>query len=185
MTLEIIGQIFGVLTTVAVVISNQLPKRWHIMLGFMVVNALAAINVLLTGSGLTACMACVVAVIHSPVNAYRAKKEMESPLAEKLIFSALYFVGWGIGFYLSCKSGTASWLDAMPFVATVFFVLSMLAKKEKYIRIWTLGNALIYAVYYAIFGNIVVVAQLFAIGSVIIALIRYRDKNPKKEEVAE
>ena len=123
---ELIGQIFGVLTTVCVIVSNQMPKRWQIMIGFMVVNGLATANVLLTNSGLTALMACAVATIHSPINAYRAKKEMESPLVEKIIFSALYFIGWGIGFYLACVGGTASWLDALSFIATGFFVASML-----------------------------------------------------------
>ena len=86
-------------------------------------------------------------------------------------------MGWGIGFYLAAKSGNASWLDSMTFLATVFFVLSMLAKKEKYIRLWTLGNAVLYAVYYAIYGNVIVIAQFFAIGSILIALYRYRKDN--------
>lgn len=176
---ELIGQIFGVLTTIAVVVSNQLPKRWQIMIGFMVVNGLATVNVLLTGTGLTACMACAVATVHSPVNAYRAKKETESPFAEKLIFSSLYFVGWGIGFVLSLRNGTASWLDSMTFVATVFFVASMLAKREKAIRWWTLGNASIYLVYYFIYENIIFISQIFSVCSLVVALYRYREKNHK------
>ena len=176
---ELIGQIFGVLTTVCVIVSNQMPKRWQIMIGFMVVNGLATANVLLTNSGLTALMACAVATIHSPINAYRAKKEMESPLVEKIIFSALYFIGWGIGFYLACVGGTASWLDALSFIATGFFVASMLVKKEKLIRLCTLGNASIYFVYYLIYNNIIFISQIFAIGSIVIALFRYREKKVK------
>lgn len=183
-TPEGIGQIFGILTTVAAVVSTQLPKRWQMMLAFMAVNAFSALNVLLVGAGLTACMACIVAVIHSPVNAYRAKKNIDSPLWEKLFFSALYFVAWGIGFYLSVKNGTASWFDAMPLVATGFFVASMLVKKENNIRLCTLGNASIYVIYHIIFKSLGVLAQAFELISILIALYRYR-KKPKKAQTEE
>ena len=180
-TPEGIGQIFGILTTVAAVISTQLPKRWQMMLAFMAVNAFSALNVLLVGAGLTACMACIVAVIHSPVNAYRAKKNIDSPLWEKLTFSALYVIAWGIGFYLSVKNGTASWFDVMPLVATGFFVASMLVKKENNIRLCTLGNASIYVAYHIIFKSLGVLAQAFELISILIALYRYRKKPPKTQ----
>lgn len=179
-TPEMVGQIFGILTTVAVVASNLMPKRWQMMLGFMVVNILSTLNVLFIGAGLTVCMANLVAVVHSPVNAYRAKKGIEAPLAEKLIFSALYFVAWGVGAYLSYRSGTLSWLDVFPLVATAFFVASMLVKKENGIRLCTLGNASVYTVYHIIFGNIGVLAQFCSIASVIIGLIKYRKPKPTK-----
>ena len=180
MTLETVGQIFGILTTVAAVASTQFPKRWQIMLGCMAVNLFSALNVLFVGAGLTACLACMVAVIHAPVNAYRAKKDMDSPLAEKLLFSVLYFAAWGVGFYLSFKGGNASWLDVMPLVATAFFVASMLVKKERSIRLWTLGNASIYVVYHLIFRSTGVFAQIFELISILVALFRYRKKRESK-----
>ncbi len=182
MTQEIFGQIFGILTTVAAVVSAQLPKRWQMMIGYMAVNLFSALNVLFVGGGLTGCLVCVVAVIHSSVNAFRAKKEIDSPLAEKLIFSAVYFIAWGVGFYLSWKSGVASWLDALPLVATAFFVASMLVKKENNIRLWTLGNASVNTVYHLMLHSTGIFAQLFELVSIIVALFRYRKKSPKKCE---
>ena len=77
----LIGQIFGILTTVSAVISTQMPKRWQMMLGTMVVNIFSTLNVLFVGAGLTVCMANIVASIHAPINAYRAKKELNTPFA--------------------------------------------------------------------------------------------------------
>ncbi|MBE6577249.1 MAG: YgjV family protein [Ruminococcaceae bacterium] len=182
MTLEIVGQIFGILTTIAAVVSAQLPKRWQMMIGYMAVNLFSALNVLFVGGGLTGCLVCLVAVAHSSVNAYRAKKDMDTPLTEKLIFSVVYFVAWGIGFYLSWKSGVASWLDALPLVATVFFVASMLVKKENNIRLWTLGNASVNTVYHLMLRSSGIFAQLFELVSIIVALFRYRKKPPKNGE---
>ena len=181
-TLMIIGQVFGILTTIGVVIVCQMPKRWQIMLGQAIVNALSTINVLLIGAGLTVCAVNLVAIVHSLLNTYKARKGLKAPLYEKLIFSAFYLAAWGFGFYLSAKAGTASYLDFMPLVATVFFIGSMLFLNEQHIRLCTLGNASIYTVYHIIYRNIGVLAQIFSIVSVTIALYRYRDKDKNKNK---
>ena len=173
----IIGQVFGILTTLCAIITTQMPKRWQMMLGTMVVNILSTLNVLFVGAGLTVCMANIVASFHAPINAYRAKKGLDTPLAEKLTFSILYFVAWGVGFYLSFKAGSASWLDIMPLIATAFFVAKMLLPRERDIRFCLLGNAVVYTVYHTIYKNIGVLANIFTIVSVIIALYRYREKK--------
>ena len=175
----IIGQIFGILTTVSAIISTQMPKRWQMMLGTMVVNILSALNVLFVGAGLTVCMANIVASVHAPINAYRSKKGLATPLAEKIVFSVLYFVAWGIGFYLSVKAGTASWLDVMPLIATAFFVAKMLMQRERDIRLCLLGNSLVYIVYHSIFKNTGVLAHIFSLVSTVIALYRYREKKER------
>jgi hypothetical protein len=175
----IIGQVFGILTTICAFVTNQLPKRWQIMLGRVVANALSAINVLLIGAGLTVCAVNLVAVIHSLLNTYRSRRGLKAPLYEKLIFSVLYLAAWGFGFYLSAKNGRASWLDVLPLVATVFFIVSMLILNEQHIRLCTFCNSSIYIVYHTIYRNIGVLAQVFSIISVSIALYRYRDKDKK------
>lgn len=184
-TLMIIGQIFGVLTTIGVVIACQMPKRWQIMLGQAIVNALSTVNVLLIGAGLTVCAVNLVAIVHCLLNTYKARKGLKAPLYEKLIFSAFYLAAWGFGFYLSSKGGTVSWLDFMPLVATVFFIGSMLFLNEQHIRLCTFGNASVYTVYHIIYRNIGVLAQIFSIISVTIALIRYRDKGKDKKRKTE
>jgi hypothetical protein len=177
MTPLLLGQIFGILTTVAVVATYQLPKRWQIMLFSALTNILSTVNVLLIGAGLTLCMVNLVAVVHSFINSYKAKRGLEASLAEKIIFSVLYFVAWGVGLYISIQNGTASWLDAMPLIATAFFVATMIFINEQRIRLAMLGNSGIYTVYHIIFRNIGVLAQLFNITSIIIALFRYRKKK--------
>ena len=173
----LVGQIFGVLTTLAVIVTNLMPKRWQIMLGSAVTNILATANLLLVGAGLTVCMVNIVAVIHSLLNTYKSKKGLTSPLAEKIIFSAIYFLGWGFGFYLSLKAGSASWLDIMPLIATAFFVGTMLFVKEQRIRLCILGNSSVYTVYHIIFKNSLFLATFFNFASALVALVRYREKK--------
>ena len=177
----IAGQVFGILVTVSCVITAQFPKRWQIMLGFSVINLFSTLNQYLIGAGLTVCFPCIVAVVHCLVSAVRAKRESETPLWEKLFFSALYFVGWGVGFVLSVRNGTAGWMDAMPLLATVFFVLSVFVPREQHTRFWSFANSFVYFVYDLLHLNVAAVAKLFNMTSLAIAMIRFR-KRPQAEK---
>ena len=182
MSLELVGQIIGVFVTISAIISNQMEKRWQIMLGLAITNILSVVNTFLVGTGISVTLLCFVAVCNSLVNAYKSKKGIANTSLEKIVFSVLYIVAWGIGFYLSYIGGKASWLELLPLAATIFFILSMIFPKERDIRICSLINMLIYIVYHVIFGNIAVMAQIFSSVSVCIALFRYREKKPKNAE---
>lgn len=183
---EFIGQIFGVICIIAFVISNQLPKRWQMMLGLAVIQVISIANVWLVSQNLPVCIICAVGAVHCPINAYRAKKDLDSPLAEKLIFSALYLIAWGVGLAISIKAGTSSWQEAwrdiLPLIATLFFIASMLCKKEQNVRLCTLGNAGVYAIFHVLCKNVAIVAQLINITSLLIALFRYRKKDGQDEK---
>ena len=179
---EIIGQIFGILVLVASIINNQFPKRWQILLGLSVINLLSAINQLLVGAGLTAALLGLVAMIHCPINAYKAKKDIPIRMWENILFSIIYFGAWFVGFLASSTNGTPLYLDLMTLAATVCFVASVFLPKERDIRLATLGNGFIYFIYNIINLNISAVAMLFGMISVIVALVRYRDKDSGKQK---
>ena len=176
-TLEIIGQIFGILASIACIITAQLPQRWQILLGNVFVNILSALNLPMIGAGFAACGPCIVAVIHCGYNIYTDKKEIASGIGEKVFFSFLYLVAWGVGFGISCANGTASALDFIPLVATAFFVLSVFMKKERLMRLCLLGNAGVYIIYDILIPNTAIIAHTFTVVSILIALYRYRKKT--------
>lgn len=182
MSLELAGQIVGIFVTISAIVGNQMPKRWQIMIGLAITNFLSVINTFLVGTGISVTLLCVVAVCNSLVNAYKSKKGLDNTTLEKIVFSILYLVAWGMGFYLSYIGGKANWLELLPLAGTVFFILSMIVPKERDIRVCTLINMLIYIVYHIIFRNIAVMAQIFSSVSVCIALFRYREKKPKIKE---
>jgi hypothetical protein len=177
----ILGQIFGVLVTVSCVITAQLPKRWQIMLGLSAINLFSTLNQYLVGGGLTVCFPCIVAVVNCLINAVRAKRGRATPMWENLLFSVLYFGGWGAGFALSVQGGTASWMDAMPLLATAFFVLSVFVPKEQHTRFWTFCNSLVYFIFDLLHLNVAALAKLFNMTSLVIAMLRYR-KRPQTEK---
>jgi hypothetical protein len=178
----IIGQIFGVLVIIVGIVSNQMPKRWQMLLGMALMNLLSIINIYLIGGGLAVCLVCAVAVIQCPINAYRAKKELPTPKVEEILFCVLYLVTWGIGYAISVKNGTATILDFIPLVATIFFIGATVAKTEKGMRLCMLGNYSSYIIYQGLFKNIAVIAQIVSAASVVIALYRYKKQGGEKNE---
>ena len=177
---ELIGQILGIILIIGCILNAQFPKRWQMLLGQVFLNILSATNMFLLGQGLTACLPCIVAAVHCGVNVIKDRKGKGTRLGETIFFCSLYPIAWGIGFFISVKSGNASWLDIIPLLALAFFISSVIIPKEQLMRLCTLGNATVYSVYNIIYMNVAVFAHLFTIASIIIALIRYRktDKNP-------
>lgn len=175
--IEIVGQVCGVLIIILSVISTQFPKRWQILLVFAALNFLSVFNQLLVGSGLASAFGCAVAAIHCPINAYKAKRELPTHLIENIIWSVIYFAAWGAGVFVSAQLGTASWLDIFPFFGTLTFLGSVFMPKERDVRIFTFANSFVYCIYNIINLNIAAVSQVLAMISVIVALIRYREKK--------
>ncbi len=191
---EKIGQVLGIIVTVGCILIAQLPKRSQILLAQAFLNIVSAANLLLVSdglSGLTASLPCFVAVIHCSVNVIREKFGSRSPLWEKILFSILYFIAWGVGFTISLVSllnqehtSAELWkliLTALlPLLATAFFVASVFMQKEQRMRLCSLGNAGSYVAYNLITPNTAVFAHIFTIISITIALIRYRKKPNEK-----
>lgn len=181
-SVQILGQVFGVLVTVSCVITAQFPKRWQIMLGFTAINLFSVLNQFLIGAGLTACLPGIVAVLHCPVNAIKAKRNSPTRVWENVLFSALYFLAWGVGFFLSVRAGTAGPMDALPLLGTVFFVLSVFVPREQQTRACSFGNSLVYFIYDILHLNIAATAKLFNMASLVVAMLRYRKRPDTGED---
>ena len=182
--IELVGQGIGVLIIILAAASAQFPKRWQILLGLAGVNLLTVFNQLLVGNGFAVALGCALAAVHCPVNAYKAKKEIRTSALENAIWSALYFATWIVGIILAARAGSSSWLDIFPFFGIVTFILSVLLPKERDVRIFTFANSLVYFIYNTINLNIAALSQLLTMISVVIALVRYREKKEETQKKA-
>ena len=85
---------------------------------------------------------------------------------ENIVFLLLY-VGMGfVGFNRA--------LDLLPIVASVFNMLAVFQKDEQKTRILILFNASIFCLYYIIIGSTSLLAELLAVITTVIALVKYR-----------
>ena len=175
--IELVGQACGVLIIIINPFATQFPKRWQIMLMFSLINFISAINQLCVGNGFASALGCGIAVIHCAINAVKAKKGIDTKKLENILWAVAYFAAWGFGVYLAARMGKASWLDVFPFLGTVAFLGSVFFTKGREIRISTFANNLIYFAYNIINLNVTAVSQLITMISVVIALIRFRDKK--------
>lgn len=179
--LYIIGQIFGVLSTVCTIILPYFRKKWQILILNIAVNVLVAANMVCIGQFGSAAFLCLVAVVQSIVSMLHDKKGTPVSLAEKLLFGLLY-VSFGL-FGIVTAPGFVwelSWtnaLELMPIIGALMLMFSVFAKDEQTLRKFLLANALTWTVYTAIIGSTVFFTDLASTISVATALYKYRKRT--------
>ena len=176
----IIGQIFGLMSTVCTIILPFFKKKWQILALNIGVNLLVAGNMVLIGQIGSAIFLCLVAVVQSIVSMVHDTKATPVSLGEKVLFLLLY-VGFGI-FGIVTAPGFVpelSWenlLEMMPIVGALMLFFSVFSKDEQTLRKFLLANAASWTVYTAIIGSTVFFTDLAAAISTIVALYKYRKK---------
>lgn len=174
----IIGQIFGLMSTVCTIILPFFKKKWQILVLNIGVNLLVAGNMVLIGQIGSAIFLCLVAVVQSIVSMIHDTKGTPVSLGEKVLFLLLY-VGFGI-FGIVTAPGFVpelSWenlLELMPIVGALMLFFSVFSKDEQTLRKFLLANATTWIVYTAIIGSTVFFTDLAAAISTIAALYKYR-----------
>lgn len=174
----IIGQIFGLMSTVCTIILPFFKKKWQILVLNIGVNLLVAGNMVLIGQIGSAIFLCLVAVVQSIVSMVHDTKGTPVSLGEKVLFLLLY-VGFGI-FGIVTAPGFVpelSWenlLELMPIVGALMLFFSVFSKDEQTLRKFLLANATIWTLYTAIIGSTVFFTDLAAAISTIAALYKYR-----------
>lgn len=161
-----IGQIIGIIVTIGVIVTMQIKKKRHMLIFSAVSNILSALNILLLDTFNSGVIICCVAVFQIIFSLWHDKKQTEAPVAEKIIFLALYVAGGLLGFEKP--------LDVLSIVAAILYMLAMFQKKEQNIRLFLLGNMATWTVYHTVLGSTAVFAQIAGIISSLIALYRYR-----------
>ena len=172
----IIAQAFGIFATLCCFAMPLFKRKWQMLLVNVAGNLFFILNLLFLGyhetgslfANATAMIVNVVSLVQVLISYWYVKQGSPVTTAENIIFLLLY-VGMGfIGFHRA--------LDFLPIIASVFNMLAVFQKDEQKTRYLVLCNASIFCAYYIILGSTSLLAELMAVITTVIALIKYRKK---------
>lgn len=170
-----IAQAFGIFATLCCFIMPLFKKKWQMLLVNVAGNLFFILNLLLLGANegnlfvnSTAMIVNSVSLVQVLLSYWHVQKEQPVSKAENIIFLLLYV---GLGFV-----GFNRALDFLPIIASVFNMLAVFQRDEQKTRYLVLCNASIFCAYYIIIGSTSLLAELMAVITTLIALIRYRKK---------
>ena len=173
----IIAQAFGIFATLCCFAMPLFKRKWQMLLVNVAGNLFFILNLLFLGyhetgdlfANATAIIVNVVSLAQVLISYWHVKKETPVTMAENIIFLLLYV---GMGFI-----GFKQMLDFLPIIASVFNMLAVFQKDEQKTRYLVLCNASIFCAYYIILGSTSMLAELLAVITTVIGLIKYRKKS--------
>ena len=173
--LYFVAQAFGIFATLSCFAMPLFKKKWQMLLVNVAGNLFFILNLLLLGAhsgdwlgNATAMIVNLVSLVQVLISYRHVQKGTPVTKTENLIFLALY-VGMGfIGFNRA--------LDFLPIIASVFNMLAVFQTDEQKTRYLVLCNASIFCTYYIIIGSTSLLAELMAVITTVIALVKYRKK---------
>ena len=169
------AQAFGLLATISCFLMPLFKKKWQMLLVNVAGNLFFILNLLLLGASTgdllanaTAMIVNLISLAQVLLSYHHVRKGSAVTTAENIVFLVLY-VGLGfVGFHRA--------LDLLPIVASVFNMLAIFQRDEQKTRLLVLGNAGIFCLYYIIIGSTSLLAELLAVVTAVIGLIKYRKK---------
>lgn len=172
----IIAQAFGIFATLSCFAMPLFKRKWQMLLVNVAGNLFFILNLLLLGlhetgnlfANATAMIVNVVSLVQVLISYWHVKKETPVTTAENIVFLLLYV---GLGFV-----GFNRALDFLPIIASVFNMLAVFQRDEQKTRILVLFNASIFCLYYIIIGSTSLLAELLAVITTLVGLIKYRKK---------
>lgn len=174
--LYIIAQAFGIFATLCCFAMPLFKKKWQMLLVNVAGNLFFILNLLLLGlhetgdlfANATAMIVNAVSLIQVLLSYYHVQKDTPVTIPENILFLLLY-VGMGL-------VGFNRVLDLLPITASVFNMLAVFQKDEQKTRYLVLCNASIFCAYYIIIGSTSLLAELMAVVTTVIALVKYSKK---------
>ena len=172
----IIAQAFGIFATLCCFAMPLFKRKWQMLLVNVAGNLFFILNLLFLGyhetgnifANATAMIVNVVSLVQVLISYRHVQKGTAVTTAENIIFLILYV---GLGFV-----GFNRALDFLPIIASVFNMLAVFQKDEQKTRLLVLCNASIFCAYYIIIGSTSLLAELMAVITTLIGLIKYRKK---------
>ena len=171
----LIAQAFGIFATLCCFAMPLFKKKWQMLLVNVAGNLFFILNLLLLGAhggnlflNATAMIVNLVSLVQVLISYRHVQKGTAVTTLENILFLALYV---GLGFV-----GFNRMLDFLPIVASVFNMLAVFQKDEQKTRLLVLCNASIFCAYYIIIGSTSLLAELMAVVTTVIGLIKYRKK---------
>ena len=170
-----IAQACGILATIGCFMMPLFKRKWQMLLITEISNIFFILNLLFLGANdgnlfanASAMIVNLVSLVQVFLSYMHVKKGTPVTNKENVIFLLLYV---GLGFI-----GFQRALDLLPIVASVFNMLAVFQKDEQKTRILVLCNASLFCTYFIIIGSVSLLAELMAIISSVIGLIKYRKK---------
>ena len=172
----IIAQACGILATLCCFAMPLFKKKWQMLLITVGSNLFFVLNLLLLGlhetgdlfANATAMIVNGVSLVQVLLSYYHVRKDTPVTTPENILFLILYVALGFMGFNRA--------LDLLPIVGSVFNMLAVFQKDEQKTRYLVLCNASIFCAYYIILGSTSLLAELMAVITTVIALIKYRKK---------
>ncbi len=173
MNMFIVAQFLGILVIILNVISMQMKEKKNILLCFLFINIFSSINYFLLESN-SGAIICFFAIIQLLINNFFEKRGKN---ISKIII-AIYII---ISIFLGMITYN-SFIDIIPIICSILFIFSIIQTKEKYIRILSLLNVLIWIVYGIICkAYTAAISDLITTISTLIGIYRFDIKGEVKD----
>ena len=165
----LIAQIMGFFGTITGVSGIQFKKKSHIMMSVILTNIFFCINFALL-EAYSGAIICFISAVQTLINYLFDRKKMKYP---KLLITSYFIV------YIFCGLITFStFIDIIPVICAILFVITIIQCKEKYFRIFLLVSTLLWVYYDVVVGAYTaVIYDIFLSISTIIAMVRYDIKK--------
>ena len=164
-----IGQALGLVATVCCFVTPLMKKKWQMLVIVAASNLLFALNLLLINQVSSAIYLYLVAIVQAVLSYWHVQKDKPVTKIENVVFLILYVVCGAIGFKRA--------LDILPIVGAVFNMLATFQRDEQKTRVLILLNALCFFVFCAAVGSTSMFAELLAMVTTIIAMVKYRKQK--------
>ena len=163
-----IGQALGLAATVCCFVLPLMKKKWQMLVVTAASNLMFALNLLLIDQLSSAIIIYLVAIVQAAVSYWHVQKEKPVTAAENIVFLILYVACGAIGFQGA--------LDLLPIAGAVFNMLATFQRDEQKTRVFILLNASCFFVFCLIVGSTSMLAELLAMITTVIAMVKYRKK---------
>lgn len=164
----IIGQGFGILATVCCLIGPFGKKKWQMLVNSAAANLFVALNLLFIGEVSSALIINLVAIVQTGCSICHVCSEKPVKMFENIIFLIAYVVCGALGY--------KTFLDILPIIGAILFMLLVFQRDEQKTRLINLSNAAVYLLYYLLIGSASALAQVASIATTLAALYHYRKK---------
>lgn len=172
----LLAQILGFIAMSTNVIAVQLKTKKQILLTIVVGNILFVISYFLLGA-YTGALISGINAIEVIINT--KLEEKGKPIPKTLI--GLYFI---IAITIGAFTFN-SFMDLLPVLAAILFILTLIQSKEKNIRLLLLGNNISWLIYdFLAMAYAAGFSDLFVIASTLTAIYRYDIRKTSKKQVS-
>jgi len=164
-----IGQALGLVATACCFVTPLLKKKWQMLVLTASANLLFALNMLLIGEIGSAIIIYALAVVQALVSLWHVLRDKPVAAVETVVF-LLASIGCGaIGFRRA--------LDLLPIGGAVFNMLATFQRDEQKTRVLILFNAICFFVFCFAVRSTSMFAELLAMITTIIAMVKYRKQK--------